>query len=172
MSLFPGIGRLPRWVFLMPAIALAMPTPGNAATAFTTVRVNVVKPMAFAEVSAGINFGTIMANGVAGRIALSPSGAVTSQGVTVADRDQVSSGSFKLFGAGNQAYTISLPDAVTFAKGADVISVGAFTHDAGETPTLDPDGYSNFNIGATLQITKGKSSGTYYGSVPIIISNN
>lgn len=172
MSLFSAIGRLPRWAFLIPAIALAMPTPGNAATALTAVRAIVVKPMAFTKASVGINFGTIMANGVAGRIALSPSGAVTSQGVTVADRGQVEPGSFELSGAGNQAYTISLPEAVTFAKGADVISVGAFTHDAGETPTLDPDGYSNFNIGATLQLTKGQSSGTYYGSVTITISNN
>lgn len=154
------------------AIALATPATGNAATEDATVKAELVKPVALAKVT-GMNFGTLMTDGSAGQVSLSPSGEITSQGgVAVADRKRADPGTFKMIGDRSQAYTITFPTAATFANGDDIIKVGAFTHDAGATPLLGGDGRGGFNIGATLTLGKGQPTGTYGGAVSVIVSNN
>ncbi len=173
INLITRVSRVLCCVFLGSGIALAFAGPSNAATALTLSlsHATVIEPVAFTEAS-GMNFGTVMPNGGAGRVALKPDGVIIVQGVLVADRDQVAAASFKLSGSDSQAYTISLPEAVTFGKGADSVKLNTFTHNAGESPVLSLNGYGNFNIGATLLLRKQQTAGLYTGTVNVIISNN
>ena len=159
-------------IVLVPAIALAIVGPSSAETAYADTHAIVVQPVAFTETS-DMNFGTVVQNEEGGgQVALKPDGVLVVQGVLVADMHQVATASFKLLGSDNQAYTISLPEAVTFIKGSDSIRLNTFTHNAGETPVMGLHGNDNFNIGATLLLNKRQSVGLYTGTVKVTISNN
>ena len=134
------------------------------------VRATILHPLSLANTS-GMNFGTVLANGSGGTMSLFPSGDFTAVGVTVSDKARVKPGKFTIFGTNSQAYSITFARTANIANGADAISVATFIHDAGGTPTLDHDGKGLFNIGATLKIGARRSTGTYNGSVDVIISN-
>ncbi len=119
-----------------------------------------------------MNFGTVIADEDGGLVSLKPDGVIIVQGALVADREKVDPASFSLYGTNSQAYTISLPKAATFVKGAGTIRVKGFVHNAGDTPRMGLDGNSNFNIGATLFLEKRQSAGFYSGSLVVTISNN
>jgi hypothetical protein len=138
------------------------------ATAYTTI----VSPMTVAEVSQ-LRFGTVWFHGSAGTVAISPGGKLSLLGVEVADQDEAASASIKMVGSYGQTYTISLPRTMTFGIGENIVEVTGFTHDAGATPTLDPDGYGRFNIGATLILREGRLPvGNYAANLRVVVSNN
>ena len=176
MSVLDMFGRFRefRMAGLLAAVA-SFATIGDAVaadTAAATASAAIVKPVALAEVSQ-LNFGTVRADGSAGIVAISPGGELSSLGVEVSDQDEADSASMKMFGGDGQAYTISLPRAVTFGSGRNMVEIGGFTHDAGITPALDSDGYAHFNIGATLILREGRdAAGRYAADLPVTVSNN
>ncbi len=158
---------------LLAAIAM-LATIGDAIadTAVATARATIVTPVALAEISQ-LRFGTVWTFGSAGTVAISPRGKLSFRGVNVGDQDDAASASLKINGSYDQAYTISLPRAVTFGSGENVVEVAEFTHDAGATPALDPEGYGHFNIGATLILYKGQlPAGNYAANIWVVVSNN
>ncbi len=58
--------------------------------------------------------------------------------------------SVAVYGEANQTYFITLPESTTFSDGVTVFDVSGFNHNAGVTPTIDPQGTGLFNIGATI----------------------
>lgn len=164
-----GFGALALQSFLggFPAAA---DTPQTADNARNAVHATILRPLSLANTS-DMNFGTILANGSGGTMSLFPSGEFMVLGVTVSDKTKIKPGKFTIFGTHSQAYSITIARTANIASGADAISVVTFIHDAGRTPTLDDDGKGLFKIGATLRIGARPSTGTYNGSVDVIISN-
>lgn len=162
-----------RMAGLLAAIAvLAMIGDAAADTAAATAGATIVKPVTLTEISQ-LRFGTVWTYGSAGIVAISPGGNLSFRGVEVGDQDEAAPASMKMIGSDGQAYTILLPRAVTFGSGENIVEVAEFTHDAGATPALDPEGYGHFNIGATLILHEGQlPAGNYAGNIWVVVSNN
>ena len=68
--------------------------------------------------------------------------------------------SVAVYGEANQTYFITLPESTTFSNGVTVFDVSGFNHNAGVTPTIDPQGTGLFNIGATISSQETPQSQT------------
>jgi hypothetical protein len=71
-----------------------------------------------------------------------------------------------------QTFGLALSDIARVGRGPLQIEVSSFTHDAGTTPVVDPDGARQLKLGATLYVTRNAPRGIYHGNFDVIVTNN
>ncbi len=160
------------------AAAVLAPAAASAATARAFVSVDVPQHLSVGLTS-GMNFGAVVPNGGPGEVKLSPTGERQGTNVDLIGGGTGTPASFALSGGPNQAYAISLPDSATIANGTTNIRITAFTHNAGQSPSMNGNGSRLFNIGATLQIERGGNadanggdSGAPNPNINVVVSYN
>ncbi len=173
-------GRLGPALLRLAVCAAAVLAPATASAATARAFISVVVPRHLSVgMTSGMNFGAVVPNGGPGEVELSPNGELQGTNVDLIGGGTGTPASFALSGGPNQAYAISLPDTATIANGSTSIRITAFTHNAGQSPSMNGDGSRLFNIGATLQIERGGNadansgdSGAPNPTINVVVSYN
>ena len=121
-----------------------------------------------------MNFGNIAVIATGGTVVLTPAGArsVTGDVTLPATTGTVQAASFNVTGTANFTYSITLPAAaLTISNGTDNLTVDTWTSDPTPTGTLNGSGAQTLNVGATLNVAGGESSGSYTGG-PFTVTVN
>lgn len=153
-------------------VAFSLNALGQASET-ATATATIVTPIAIANAS-DMNFGNIAVIATGGTVVLTPAGARSATGdVTLpATAGTVSAASFTVTGTANFTYSITLPAAaLTISNGTHNLTVDTWTSDPTPTGTLDGTGAQTLNVGATLNVAGGESSGTYTGG-PFTVTVN
>lgn len=79
-------------------------------------------------------------------------------------------GALSLAGAPHTAVTLSVGRGDGFAHLGTAISVGAFAHNAGPSPSLNGAGVLNVAVGATLAVASSQPAGSYSGTYTVIVN--
>lgn len=77
--------------------------------------------------------------------------------------------SMEVQGMPNQTFAISIDQSTEFRSG---LYVATFSHNAGQTPHIGPDGDIEFNIGAALKLARTAANYSYSGALDVIVSHN
>ncbi|HCC71877.1 MAG TPA: hypothetical protein DEQ09_12115 [Bacteroidales bacterium] len=145
----------------------------SQASANANASATIVTPIAIAN-AADMNFGNIAVIATGGTVILTPAGArsVTGDVTLPAVTGTVSAASFNVTGQANFTYSITLPAAaITITNGTDNMDVDTWTSTPTPTGTLDGGGAQTLNVGATLTVAGGESSGLYTGG-PFTVTVN
>lgn len=145
----------------------------SQASETATATATIVTPIAIANAS-DMNFGNIAVIATGGTVVLTPAGArsVTGDVTLPATAGTVSAASFTVTGTANFTYSITLPAAaLTISNGTHNLTVDTWTSDPTPTGTLDGTGAQTLNVGATLNVAGGESSGAYTGG-PFTVTVN
>jgi hypothetical protein len=145
----------------------ALTAPGKSGTvqAFATatvqnaIMVEYVSPMILGTVDTGdgkVTLGLVSAGKASGR-----KGAARS--------DPGVAASVEVQGMPNQTFAISIDQA---ARLDSVSYVATFSHNAGQTPHIGPNGDTEFNIGAAFKVARNVASHGYNGALDLIVSHN
>lgn len=128
--------------------------------------------------TAGLNFGSILANAtladtVTLTAAAAPTRTANSGNVTLL-ASTISAAAFSVNGTANQTFAITLPanGAVTLAGPGPALAVNGFTHSAGATPTLPAAPPMTLYVGATLSVGANQTAGGYTGSFDVTVAYN
>lgn len=129
--------------------------------------------------TAGLNFGTILANAtladtVTLTAAAAPTRTANSGNVTLL-ASTISAAAFTVNGTANQTFAITLPAdpaGISISNGAQSMVVNGFAHSAGATPTLPAAPPMTLYVGATLNVGINQASGSYNGSFDVTVAYN
>lgn len=123
-----------------------------------------------------LNFGTIITDGTAGYVTLSPvSGLITYQSAGILTSGTSTAGEVSIYGAsGQNIASVSFDESVTLYGSGDTLTVDTFTsYPDGAfslTPTGDGMGYQKLKIGGTLHLKAHQTAGEYRGVAHVYIS--
>lgn len=117
-----------------------------------------------------MSYGSIMTDGQADVITISPDGEISSTNGTTMEGD-VSAASFNIAGTPLAAISISFQDGQLSGSGQSM-TLNNFTHDAGASALFDNAGVLNFNVGADLSINANQVSGSYAGNYIVNVDYN
>ncbi len=118
-----------------------------------------------------MDFGSVVAPvGASANFVLDPADTVTACPTTCLGIPV--SGAFTVTGKKNQAVTISFSTGDTLTGPGPAMLLGAFTHDAGASPTMDALGALSFSVGATLTVGDSQTDGDYSGVYVLTINYN
>ena len=140
----------------------------NAATVTSTASANVLAPLTIADGTDQMNFGNVSGDATnATTVVLttaggtsSTDGAIVSGSPTAAD--------FDVTGAGNAAYTITLPGSTVLKGDGPEMTVDTFTSSVASPSSLT-GGTGSFTVGATLHINANQAVGVYTGNYDITV---
>lgn len=143
------------------------------ATASFTASVTIIEPIGITNTSE-MNFAAVDAkNG--GTVVLTPDNArVASGGVQLADGTNVSAAGFRVTGQKGFSFDISLPQGEhVLSNGSQNIILKDFTSNQDGSGDLT-SGFSEFRVGATVEIESGQKPGTYQsmGPLPVTVNYN
>ncbi len=130
--------------------------PAAAATATGHVTV-IILPSAAVIESAPIRLAIAKATVTPGRVTLRP--------ITAAD-----AGVLTLVGAPNTAITLSFGPVEALGRPTAAVSVGAFAHNAGPSPSLNSAGVLNVAVGATLTLPSLLLAPGYSGTYALVVN--
>jgi hypothetical protein len=164
--------RCSQLVLLM--LVMGIPLPMHAASDTATITANIVTAISLTNRS-GLVFGDISSSNVAGTVVLSPAGSRISTGGADID-STVASGPaavFDVVGLPNAVYAITLPlPVVLIGPGGNNMVVDNFTSLPTTTGLTDAGGQQNLFIGATLNVGRNQSFGSYTGIMFVIVAYN
>jgi len=145
--------------FVNPAFAQTAANGAGTATLDIVTAMTLAAPRALA-------FGNVVAPGAGTCTVILSAAETTVPSGTCTYGGTQTSAQFDATGDASAKYRITLPsDSVTLAGGTGTaVSVGTFTHSAGDTPALDGTGNATFYVGATATVandTKGKWTGIF-----------
>jgi len=151
------------------SLAITGATSGIATAATTSANMTLNIDTAFSIVkTSDLTFGNILLPGTNGTLVIAPDGTASATGGVLAPGTGASAAGFSVTGPAGNAYTITLPASSIITDGVTNLTVDAYTHDAGGTPTLDGAGEAAFNVGATVNVTSIATVGTYTGTFEVI----
>ncbi len=151
------------------SLAITGATSGIANAATTSASMTLDIGTAFSIVkTSDLTFGSILLPGTNGTLVIAPDGTASATGGVLAPGTGASAAGFSVTGPAGNAYTITLPASSIITDGVTNLTVDAYTHDAGTTPTLDGAGEAAFNVGATVNVTAIATVGTYSGTFEVI----
>jgi len=140
----------------------ATDTTGNATADISTV-------IALTE-NTPMAFGDILKDAVAGTLVLGTAGAITGAPGTYVLAGAPSAGQFTANGDASATVAISFSTGDTLISGANSMTLGTFTHNAGVTPALDGTGALTFNVGASLTVGATQATGAYSGTYTVTVN--
>lgn len=142
-----------------------------ANVANSTATANVLAPMDIAQVAA-LDFGDISEDGTGGtvEVVVADGTRAVTGGASISASDAGNRGSYTVTGAGNRAYSISIPDTTLTGGGGTPMPV-TFTHDAGATPTLTT-GNGAFLVGGTITMNAPQTPAAYSGPYSVTVNYN
>lgn len=161
---------------LLAAGAVALSTgvfsaTATAATVTAAGSANVLAPLTLSLGTNAMNFGDIAGDATSiTTVALTTAG-TTSSGDGASTAGAPTAGDFDVAGAGNLAYSITLPadGVVTLNGGGTAMSVDGFTDSAGGAANLAA-GVGSFTVGATLTINANQAAGAYTGNYDVTVN--
>ncbi len=130
--------------------------PAAAATATGHVTVTILPSAAVIE-SAPIRFAIAEATATPGRVALRP---IIAAGA----------GALTLVGAPNTPVTLSFGPVEALGRPTAAVSVGAFAHNAGSSPSLNNAGVLTVAVGATLTLPSPLPAASYSGTYALVVN--
>ena len=123
--------------------------------------------------SQSLSFGTLIAGANAGAATVYANGGRGCSGGTVClDKAVGNPASFSVSGDPYTTYIITLPDQITLTDSANrTITVDSFSDDLNGSITLGGSGTASVNVGATLHIEAGQTTGNYSGNFSILVEH-
>jgi hypothetical protein len=121
-----------------------------------------------------MSFGNISPGSESGKIQVYPNGNRIATGGASIVKTECENGaaSFKITGAPNTAYCISLPGMTKLSSNNNEMMVSEFTSNQSAGATLNSNGESVIQIGASLDINPNQAPGYYSGNFDIIVAYN
>jgi len=171
------------WRAVAAALIAMAGTQAFAADGTGTANATVVRPIAIANSSPHLRFGSFSTSAAGQTVAISTAGARTLTGALGVGSGQNAFGaaSFAVTGEGGLTYTITLPAApisitTGAASAAETMSVGSFVSDPTGTGTLNgtggTDGSQTLLVGATLTTVANQAPGIYSGNFTVTVQYN
>ena len=122
-----------------------------------------------------LNFGTVITNGEAGILSVSPLGGISQISDSLISSGTVTAGEISIYGPLNLAITnVSFDSSVTLYNGTNTMIVDNFTLSPGKSFSLHNVygdlGYEKLKIGGTLNVKQNQPAGEYSGILNISIS--
>ncbi len=143
----------------------------TAATVTAAGSANVLAPLTITLGTNAMNFGDVAGDATdITTVVLTNLGATSSaDGASAAGTP--TAGDFDVNGAGNLAYSITLPadGAITLAGPGTAMSVDGFNDSAGGAANLAA-GIGSFTVGATLTINANQTAGAYTGNYDVTVN--
>lgn len=104
-------------------------------------------------------------------VTILPAAAVTENTpISFVGAGATSAGVLSLVGAPHTAVTLSVGPGDRLAHPGTAISVGAFAHNAGLSPSLNGAGVLNVAVGATVAVASSQPAGSYSGTYTVIVN--
>lgn len=154
-------------------VLLAVFGPGSqsalAADSQATVSATVVAPVSLRNTS-NLTFGALEPSHVRGTVALETDGQRWASWVDLPGGPNGDLAAFRISGAPNSAFTVTLPDRVVLVPGDAGLQITDFAHSAGICPMLGPTGVVSFEIGAVLHAGPSLAQGSHLASFHITVS--
>lgn len=150
--------------------APAMAAPGDTATAQGSATAEIVSPITLTHVTgAALDFGTFTTGDNGGTVVvdLAGNGTVTSD-VTLIGGSTEAADEFDVAGDASRSFAITTTGG-SVSNGTDSMN---FTTSAAASGTLSAAGAASFNVGGTLTVAGGESSGTYNGTYDVTVTYN
>lgn len=148
-------------------------TSSLAATATSTVAVQIDSQAITLANTQGLNFGVILPFGSSGTVTVSSAGLSTASNAYISNAASVTPSSWAVNGVPNAPYAITLPTSVTISSGTDTMTVTAFSRSGGTSQlALDAGGNSSFNVGARLNVGANQPAGVYNGTFDVTVNYN
>ncbi len=146
-----------------------------------TVGANILKPLAITK-TVDMHFGDIVSQAAAFTVELKLDGTRDASNsnaliTAVSSSTTVKNAEFKVEGAGNQGFLVTVPTAAVTLTGTGTASgktmtADNFTHSAGSPGTLGANGETTFKVGATLNVGDNQEVGEYNGTFIITVNYN
>ncbi len=159
------------------ALLLALPAFSQAtpptASATAVVRANIQVPISITKMS-DLNFGTMIATPLAGRVTVDPFGVRTATGGVVLANTSVfgvSAAGFQVNGEPNTTFSLLLPITAQMTYGAYSMLVDGFITD-GAPYKLSVNGGQHLSVGASLSVGANQAPGLYSGSFTVTVAYN
>ena len=144
-----------------------------SATAQATA--TIIKPITISK-TIDMNFGNVSVSSVGGTIILAPNSTRSiTGGVTLPNFNvgTVTAASFKVTGANNYTYSITVPSTPTVVKhSTDQMSIDTFISDPSLIGTIQSNGEQVINVGATLTVVANQPAGVYISDTPFTVTVN
>lgn len=136
------------------------------------VRVAYAQIAAIAIVQTGsLSFGSIVVGGMAGTVAVSPTGVrVAGGGVLLGNSGGAAPASFTVSGEPNTNYSIVLPASAALSGPDQDMTFDDFTTSPDGSGNLGPGGSQTVSVGATLHVNANQGHGAYAGSLSVTVT--
>lgn len=155
----------------MTTIVLVMVSPlVSVASESADVSVTIVSGITFSCPSS-LEFGSIISSNESGTVTISSGGMRNSTGGTELAGGTYSAASFSVTGESGYAYSVTLSANETVQvsnEGTNSMTLTDFIC-SNSSPTIQSDGTSSFNVGATLEVPPNSPSGTYTGTFTVTV---
>lgn len=118
-----------------------------------------------------LDFGHIALNNSAqgGAVTLTPDGQFSSSVASLLSGGLAQNAIFNATGTPNASVSLSFQSGYLTGAGSNM-NIQNFTHDAGDTPTLNTSGVLTFHVGADLELNDHQASGNYQGTYQVIVN--
>jgi len=165
-------------ILMLAACFIVLCAPNaHSATATGTVSAQVLPAPLTISSSAPLDFGTILPGSGAGEVVVSPNASRSVTGGVNMQEGGATAASFTLEGTPGRAYTVSLPQSVTFTvsnalgtgSNGDLV-VERFTASSASGNVLNSAGRDTLKVGGTLVVPPNVVPGNYSGLVPITVA--
>ena len=147
------------------------PKPMSQCKAFASAQIT--NPIQI-ENDNNMSFGDISPGSESGKIQVYPNGTrIASGGASIVEAaTENGAASFKISGAPNTSYYISLPCTAKLTSSNNEMMVSEFTSNQSAISTLNANGESTIQIGASLDINPNQEPGYYSGNFDVIVAYN
>ena len=142
-----------------------------AADSFGSATATISRILTVAETSS-LDFGTIAISPLSGVVTLSAAGTASTTIPAAQVTGSIAAAQFLVSGDPNAIVSISFSSGDTLTGPGSAMSLQDFSHDAGSTPTIGPDGNLVFRVGASLAVNANQSTGAYAGQYTVTINYN
>lgn len=147
-------------------ILIALFTGTAFAQTNVTASAEIVEAITLTE-NVGLSFGKV--DNTAGTVIINSDNSVAGTKTQITG-GTTSAAELTVSGSKDENYTITVPATTTLSgPGAD-LNVTGLSHNA--TQTLDSNGKETVNIGGTLTVPNGQTSGSYSGTISVTVSYN
>jgi hypothetical protein len=154
-------------IFVIMIASIAVSQLSLASTATGTASAEITQAVVVAQ-TAPLNFGVIQADS-ADVITLATNNVISTLNASTIVSGAPAAGQFNAAGIPNSAVTISFVSGVLSGSGVDM-SIDNLLHDGGASPSFNPLGVLNFNVGADLSINAGQEVGIYTGNYQVSVN--
>ncbi|MFV8225851.1 DUF4402 domain-containing protein [Christiangramia aquimixticola] len=141
----------------------------DSADGTADVTAQIVSPIQITDGSA-LNFGSINGTATGGDVTVSPAGArsFTNTAMAITTATPITAAKFNITAANGFSYKIDIP--ATTLTGTGTPMGITFDHDRADTGNIGSGSAQELNVGGTLTVGDGQTSGAYSGTVTVTVS--